>query len=166
MNNQITQSELKRLLSYSPTTGIFTWNKKMSNHVPAGSEAGHITKTGHRRLCVNRKIYLVHRLAWLYMTGEWPPDQIDHINHNRNDNRWNNLRCVTQQENQRNASLSKANKSGVTGVYWNKTNKKWEANIKISRKKKYLGLFDDKFEAICCRKSAERKYNFHENHGR
>lgn len=100
------------------------------------------------------------------MTGSWPKEQIDHINHVRSDNRWINLREATNQENCKNRSISIRNKSGVVGVRWTKGKTKWAAYIHVNSKDKYLGFFFDKFEAICARKSAENKHGFHANHGR
>ena len=96
---------------------------------------------------------------------EMPVSEVDHINHNGLDNRWVNLRQVTRQENCKNTSLYKRNKSGVSGVAWNKRDKKWMAEIG-QRPRRKLGRFIDKFEAICARKSAENKLNYHPNHGR
>jgi len=99
------------------------------------------------------------------MTGKWPKKYTDHINHIRDDNRLLNLREATDGENQKNSSQRKDNTSGITGVGIHKQSGKWQARIKLDSKLKHLGLFDDKFEAICSRKSASNKYGFHENHG-
>ena len=94
-----------------------------------------------------------------------PGGQIDHISHSRSDNRWMNLRLVTNLENQRNASLRLDNSSGVQGVYYNKKAKKWQAQISVNGKQVYLGTFEDIGYAAIARKDAERKYGFHNNHG-
>jgi len=161
----LTQSELKELLNYNPETGVFTWVKKIRT-VSAGDIAGGIMgDQKYVRISINGKKYLGHRLAWLYMTGEWPKHQVDHINHVRSDNRWINLREATNQENQKNASKRKDNKSGLTGVHWVKKECKWIAIIQVNKKPKCLGLHEDKFEAFCARLSANNKYGFHANHG-
>ncbi len=160
----ITQAELKELLHYNPETGVFKWKKKTANCIEIGDMAGCLNSRGYLIICINSKNYYAHRLAWLYMTGEWPV-QIDHINHIKDDNSWINLRETTSQENSKNRSLRKTNKSGVIGVGWCKQSNKWKTGIKISQKAIHLGYFTDKFEAICARKSAERKYEFHPNHG-
>jgi hypothetical protein len=90
------------------------------------------------RIQINGKTYQAHRLAFLYMTGKFPPDEVDHINHEPSDNRFVNLRQVTRLENLRNQSLSKNNKSGFTGVSWYGRYSKWVAakhviNITILR---------------------------------
>lgn len=114
----ISQSELKEYLHYSPDTGIFIWVKKTCKKVIIGKKAGTLNSKGYIVISINRKLYKAHRLAHLYMTGEWPEDQIDHVNHIRDDNRWFNLEDATNQSNQKNRSLDARNKSGVTGVYW------------------------------------------------
>lgn len=128
--------------------------------------AGYINVSGYIAISIDSKKYLAHRLAWLYMTGEWPENQTDHIDHVRDNNKWDNLRKATNQENLKNQSIRKNNESGITGVCWHKTANKWMAYINLSEGSKYLGIFTDWFEAACARKSADNKYGFHENHGR
>ena len=166
MNSQIiTQTELKEILNYNPDTGVFTWLVKPSSKVNVGDIAGYTNEKGYIRIRVNKKRYMAHRLAWLFMTGYWPKKEIDHIDHIRGNNKWGNLREATHQENGKNQKLHKSNKSGVCGVHWNKHNKSWDAQIMVRGKQMPLGQFKDKFEAVCARKSAERKNNFHKNHG-
>jgi len=161
----VNQEELKELLHYNPGTGIFTWLVNRTGGVKAGDVPCY-KSDGYIQISVNNKDYKAHRLAFFYMTGDWPKEQIDHKNHVRDDNRWVNLREATHQENQKNRTISKNNTSGVMGVCWNKKRKKWESNIWINGKQKHLGRFNDKFEAACSRKSAENKHSFHPNHGR
>lgn len=157
----LTQTYLKELLDYNLITGIFTWKVKPSKIVNIGDIAG--TKhLGYTRILIKRKAYLAHRLAVLYITGYFPLKDVDHINHNRSDNHWINLRNATKQLNQQNSSKRIDNSSGICGVAWHKKTTKWQANIK----QKYLGTFIEKWDAICARKSAEYKHNFHINHGR
>ena len=160
-----TQSELKEALNYNPETGVFTWIISRGNGVKSGDVAGYIMLNGYASIRIGKISYLSHRLAFLYVYGRWPKE-IDHINHDKSDNRWVNLREVSKQENQRNRSMNKNNTSGVAGVGWDKKNNRWEAQIKAKGKSIKLGRFIDKFEAICARKSANNKYGFHENHGR
>ncbi len=108
----------------------------------------------------------MHRLAWLYMYGEWPVGDIDHINGIRDDNRLINLRSVSRQENLRNRRTGRNNTSGVMGVNWDKSLGKWRSSIGIGGKTKHLGVSHYKWDVICLRKSAEMKYGFHLNHGR
>jgi len=160
----ITQKELKELLHYDPLTGIFTWASTRRGR-KVGNTAGYLNTIGYIIIQINGKKYKAHRLAWLYVHG-YLPEFIDHENHIRDNNWILNLQDATRIENGKNLSIYKNNSSGVTGVNWHKTTNKWRASIGINNKDKHLGLFTDKFEAICTRKSADNKYNFHENHGR
>lgn len=160
----ITQSNLKDILMYNRLSGEFFWSAKAS-HPRAGMLAGCVNGCGYSQIKIKGVTYYAHRLAWLYVYGEFPENQIDHINHIRSDNRWCNLREVTHQENSMNRNLDIDNTSGVIGVSWSKRDNKWYSRIKINSKEKYIGLFEDKFEAICARKSANNKYGFHSNHG-
>jgi len=99
------------------------------------------------------------------MVGEWPENQVDHINHIRNDNRWINLREVTHQENNKNCSLRVTNTSGFMGICWDTSRGLWKSQIMVDGKTKYLGRFKDKKQAIKARQEANILYNFHENHG-
>ena len=136
------------------------WNTRFSN-----KNAGTTVKAEYLLIRINYIGYLAHRLAWVYMTGEWPTTQIDHINHSGSDNRWINLRDVSSSENSRNSSKYKRNKSGFNGVHFYKARRKWIAYIKHNSKLIYLGVFEDKEDAIDARKAANIKYGFHENHG-
>ena len=159
----LTQGELKKQLHYNSSDGVFTRLRTFSG-VKAGDVAGSISN-GYAMINVLSKLYPAHRLAWLYVYGEWPKNQIDHINHIRDDNRIINLRDVTHQENHKNKKQQCNNASGVTGVYWNKVCEKWQSSVSVEGKLLHLGYFTDKFEAICARKSAETKYGYHNNHG-
>ena len=109
---------------------------------------------------------MAHRLAWLYVHGVWPKDQIDHINHVKTDNRMVNLREVTRSENQKNRTLNVGSKSGVAGVRWRKQMGKWESNIRVNGKDLYLGCYASKEKAIARREMANILHGYHENHGR
>ena len=160
----ITQEELKKQLKYDPNTGIFIRLTSNSNRIKVGDIAGGMN-IGYLIICVNGKKYQAHRLAWLYVYGEAPKHQLDHINHDRSDNRILNLRCTTNQENHKNRTINKNNTSGIIGISWHKKSNKWQVRIMINGKDKYLGRFKDKFEAISARMSANHKYGFHPNHG-
>jgi hypothetical protein len=175
----IDQKYLKECLSYDPETGVFTWmpdrpeshfrSKRDQNSWRtqfAGSKAGGMDNMGYICMWVGRKSQRAHRLAWLYIHGRLPSGQIDHINGQRADNRIANLREANHQENGRNQKRPKSNTSGHTGVCWNPRNNNWFAQIAISGENKYLGSFKFLEEAITARKHAEKRYGFHENHGR
>ena len=161
----ITVGELKSLLDYNPSTGLFIWKSDRTSTVREGDVAGTNCK-GYITITINGKRYQAHRLAWLYMTGNLPNNQIDHINGVRDDNRFCNLREVDNSENARNSKHRDNNTSGHIGVNFEVRGSKWTANIKVDGKKIYLGRFPTKDEAIEARKKAEIKYGFHSNHGR
>jgi hypothetical protein len=164
MEIELTQNYLKEQLHYNPTTGEFNWIEKKQGR-PLNGIAGTMDKDGYRCIRINGKSYKAHRLAFLYMTGNFPPEQIDHLNHRRDDNSFINLRHASHKENQRNASMSSNNKSGFTGVSWYKRDKRWVAKIDINGKRKHLGCFKDLDEAITCRKNANVEFGYHTNHG-
>lgn len=111
--------------------------------------------------------FRAHRVIWAMVHGKWPEDEIDHINHDKADNRIENLRDVTRQENCRNRSMNSNNTSGTTGVHWSNASKIWVARIKIGGGALvHIGSFKNKQDAIDARKAAEIKYGFHLNHGK
>lgn len=95
----LTQAFLKHLLHYDPLTGAWTWINPISRSQRRGDIAGTVRYDGRRQIRVDGKIYLGSRLAWLYMTGTWPKDEIDHENRIKGDDRWENLRDATHSEN-------------------------------------------------------------------
>lgn len=145
-NPKFTQETLQNTLSYDPDTGVFVWLIDRRG-MPAGAEAGTISSHGYIQIQYDRRSYRGHRLAWLYMTGEWPVDQVDHRNRVRSDNRWLNLRSATSAQNHQNMGAAKASKSGLVGVSWDSGARIWIASIKVDRKTHYLGRFADKFVA-------------------
>ena len=163
---KITQKRLKEVLRYDPDTGVFTWLVTIPNIKGVGAVAGTIKSTGYIRIGINKRQYYAHRLAFLYMSGELPFDHTDHINGIRHDNRWCNLRAVTEKENHKNKRKRSDNKSGVTGVSWDGRLNKWVVQLGLDRMRVFIQSFDDMQDAIDARKLAEKKYGFHENHGR
>ena len=161
----ITQNELKELLHYDPSTGLFKRKVKTSSNALAGDIAGHIHKaTGYVYISVLGKRYRAHRLAFLYMEG-YIPEEVDHQNHIKSDNRFNNLASATRITNSRNMAIRSDNKSGYLGVSWCKSNNAWVSKITVNKRVMTLGYSKDKNVAITKRKEAELKYNFHKNHG-
>jgi len=176
----LTQSILKKFITYNDETGCFTWVTRSREHFKtnrafntwnarwANKEAG--TVQIHRgkhyaSIRVMYKRYLAHRLAWLYVYGEWPVNEVDHIDGNGANNAILNLRDVTSTENSRNIRLRDDNTSGTVGVYWCKTYRVWKSQIMINKKNIYLGGHHDKKGAIKARAIAEVKHGFHKNHG-
>jgi len=170
--------DLPEMLSYDEETGVLTWK-----HLPprmfradqyyrawntqfSGKEAfTTVHSAGYRHSQIRGKNYLAHRVAWALKTGKWPDGEIDHVNGDRADNRWANLREVSHGENSKNTGISRQNKSGVVGVFWNEANKKWRAYIHADGVTERLGEFVRKADAIKARKAAERRLGFHPNHG-
>ena len=130
--NTLTQERLQYLLSYDRETGIFRWRINRGRMAKAGDIAGSQGNDCYVRIRVDGKDYAAHRLAWLYMTGEWPAATIDHENINRADNRWRNLREATNAQNGTNRHKQANNTSGFKGVYVDKTSNKFCAKIKIN----------------------------------
>jgi len=117
-----------------------------------GDVAGHKLSEGYLQISANSKIYFAHRLAWLYITGEWPKDSIDHINEIKHDNRFFNLREATRSQNMMNRGALKNNTSGLKGVSLKKSSGKWRARVGIRGKSKHLGYFnnpEDAYKAYC-----------------
>lgn len=163
----ITVQEASQLLAYDPETGIFTWRVNRKAGANAGDRAGGLSRKGYVMICLKRNTYFAHRLAWFYVYGEWPSDQIDHINGVRTDNRIKNLRVVENRQNCMNRALQSNNTTGAVGVYRIASkNKPWWGCISHGGKRVGLGCYRTFEEAVAARKRAEREFGYHENHGR
>ena len=152
----------RRLLSYNPKTGEFTWRvrdpvsrgAKIFNTRFAGKKAGKILPDGYKYLSLYGKSFSAHRVAWLIMTGGWPDGFLDHINGERYDNKWINLRPASKTQNSANSKRPITNTTGFKGVCVDKG--RFKANIRENGNKKHLGCFDtpeEAHEAYC--KAAE-----------
>jgi hypothetical protein len=139
----VTADDVRRALSYDPETGVFVRKETgRSSGYGVGAVVGTKDENGYLKVWHAGRLWRAHRLAWLYMTGEWPRHEVDHINGNRADNRMQNLRCVdheTNMENQRTARQD--NKSKFLGVTWHKQPGKWRARITLRGKQTHLGHF-------------------------
>jgi hypothetical protein len=156
----LTADRLRELLHYDPETGVFTWRVKR-RCVEAGAAAGSISPSRYRTIMVAGKNYQAHRLAWLYTTGEWPAEDIDHINGVRSDNRIANLRTCTRAQNSQN-TCKRSNRSGARGVWWHARAQKWAAGITVNYKAHHLGLFDDIESASAAYVDAKARFHtFH-----
>lgn len=140
-NGGITHSDLVQILDYDLETGEFTWKKQIGRGKP-GVRAGADAHNGYRHICIKRRPYLAHRLAWFYVHGEWPHGEIDHINCQKSDNRISNLRLAARWQNMCNKKQVRA-ACGVRGVYWHRKSGKWSAQIRVNSRRIHLGLFDD-----------------------
>jgi len=148
---------LRELFSYDPDTGIIARLISTSSNARAGDVAGCVHKaSGYLIIRIGGRLYKAHRLAFLFMTGIWPPHQIDHVNLDRADNRWVNLRMATGAQNSANTRVKTSNKSGFKGVV--KGGRKWEARIQVNGKPLYLGSGDTREEAAALYADAAVKY--------
>ena len=172
----ISQARLKQLLRYDPDTGNLYWKRRPTgdfktegsaktwNSRFAGKKAGCADGYGYIKVAILGVKYQAHRLVWVLYTGVWP-DEIDHINHERSDNRLENLRAVRRSENSRNQSLSSRNTSGESGVSWCAPSGKWRVRLKSGGVSRHLGLFEKLPDAVAARDAAKAQLGFHKNHG-
>lgn len=136
----LTHERLKNQLHYDPASGVFTWAAKKQK-VKVGSVAGKVRPNGYVEIRVDLISYQAHRLAWLYMTGDWPEADIDHINRNPSDNRFTNLRPATRSQNLCNVVALSSSTTGVKGVDLHKASGKYRARIRAGGRRIELGLF-------------------------
>lgn len=156
LKNSCPISRLREALAYDPHTGVFIWLIK-SGRCSIGRIAGSDDGTGYKQIRLDGKKYRAHRLAVAIMSGEFPDGEVDHINGNRSDNRWENLRVVNASANNQNRTvLNKNSTSGIRGVSFNKRRQKWEAHIKPGRRKISVGMFDSVEQATLARVDAAR----------
>lgn len=151
--NILTQKELKSQLHYEPESGVFT--RLVSNHYmwKIGTVAGYKRKDGYVHLRINKKLYLAHRLAWMYVYGEFPKFGLDHIDGNPANNSISNLREANQSQNLCNAKLRIDNLSGHKGVTWTHKISKWRAECHFEGKKYQVGYFYNLEDAVKARNS-------------
>lgn len=142
----LTAERLRQLFNYEELTGDFIRLVTMANE-KCGKKAGSVAANGYLRIRIDNKYHYCHRLAWLYVTGNWPTGHIDHINGVRSDNSFLNLREANPSQNAENRSSSTKNLSGFKGVYWHPKTRKWQAKIMKNGKSKSLGYFDDPVSA-------------------
>ena len=172
--HNLTQEELWRWVRYDPKTGQMF--RILTRKGPWGHEK-HINKLvtgknnrGYFWINILGYMYLVHRLAFLYMTGKHPEGEVDHINGSRSDNRWCNLRETDCFNNARNQGIRKDCTSGVRGVNYVTHplagNKRWKARISHKGMRFDLGSYHTFEEAVAARRKAEQDYGYHENHAK
>lgn len=153
----LTAERLRELLHYDPETGVFTWRVYRGGRAKAGSIAGCRITSGYLHCSIDKKLYYMHRLAWMYVHGEMPPDMIDHINHVKDDNRIVNLRLADMSLNKQNQKIALSNSSsGLLGVHYHKG---WRAKITINGKQISLGRFNSAESAHEAYVEAKRKYH-------
>lgn len=156
---EITAERLREVLSYDPDTGVFIW-KISTSQLRAGAIAACKTSKGYIRIKIDRQTYAAHRLAWFYVHGEWPKNQLDHRNGIRDANWIANLREATNAENAQNRARRRDNKSGHPGIAWSTRERRWKVSIKAHGQARCVGSFEDLDKAVECRKAA--KASLHE----
>lgn len=177
-DRQLTQEYVRSLFDYDPETGVLTWKERPREHFstdrawnstnarcawkPTGQRP---TSDGYLEVCIDGRLYKAHRIIWLWCNG-YLPDETDHDNGVRSDNRLSNLRATSHAGNMKNKGKRKDNRSGVTGVGWHAKDRRWVAHITVGGRQRRLGGFVDKDEAISARLRAEKELGFHESHGR
>lgn len=152
----VTAARLRELLKYDPETGVFVSLTNRGRNTTEGRIAGGRRPNGYLVIRLDGVQHRAHRLAWLYMTGEWPEHEIDHINGDRADNRFANLRDVTRTVNQQNLRVAhRSSKSGLIGA-WKRRNR-WMAAIRVDGKQICVGQFDTPEEAHSAYLAAKRR---------
>lgn len=151
------------MLSYDRVRELFDYedgclyNKiSRSSKSLEGSKAGNPRVDGYIQLCIDQKMYRLHRVIWLWHYGYLPENSLDHINNIKDDNRVENLREVSAQCNAINSDEPRNNSSGIRGIYFNPKQNRWVAQIKVNQRKIYLGQSSCKLEAACLRLAAEQ----------
>jgi len=156
----ITQKELKEILEYNPKTGIFTCRIPTSNKYRVGDILGTSDIKGYAIISIYNKKYRAHRLAFLYMKGYFPENDVDHKDRVKWNNKWNNLRESSRQCNMRNKSVQINNKSGISGVYFNKREQRWISRINVSGKSIFIGGYKNFNDAVLARWKKEVELNW------
>lgn len=174
----LSQSVLREILYYDKDTGDFVWlsrdasffsdagNQSRWNTRFAGKTAGSVSSYGYTIIGIFGRSYRAQRLAFMYVTGTFPDNDVDHINGDRSDNRWGNLRAATRIENNKNKVICYRNRSGLSGVGWRQDRRCWEARINEDGVRIHLGSFSCLLDAAGARINAEREYGYHQNHGK
>lgn len=139
----LTAERARELFNYDPETGSLT-RKKSGGGYSVGATVGHVSSNGYVRLSADRNGYAAHRVAWLMMTGQWPSGDVDHVDMNRQNNAWSNLRQCTRSQNMHNTKA----KRGLKGVSWDRLTRKWRASAHIHGKSTNLGRYECLGQAI------------------
>lgn len=176
-DNVLSAEYVRQCFSYNADTGDLIWRQRPLEHFKTkrgcgvfnamfcGKAAGS-EQNGYIRSKIDGRLYANHRIIWLMVNGVLTKDEIDHINHDRADNRLCNLRNVSRSENQKNRSKRKDNTSGVTGVFLRKDSSKWQVLLGCSNKLNNFGCFDNFDDAVIAVENAKQTHGFHENHGK
>ncbi|WP_082747726.1 HNH endonuclease [Bradyrhizobium macuxiense] len=156
----LTVERLKEILTYSPRSGLFRWKVRSAIQVKIGDVAGNVDRKGYRNISIDNRLYKAHRLAWLYVTGRWPSDQIDHIQGvDRPDcDRLENLREATNSQNVSNRQRRQRNNtSGYVGVSFDHRLGKYRAHVGHNGRKHHVGCFNTAEQAFTARNEYARR---------
>ncbi len=155
--SHLTHERLKAVIHYDPETGAFTWINPSGKRAKAGTPAGCWSR-GYLKIGIDGKEYGGNRLAWLYVYGEWPANEVDHINGNPSDNRIANLRDIDHRLNIQNQRRPhRVNTSGLLGVHWTVSKGKWKASMSHMNKSVHIGYFKTPEEASEAYVNAKRR---------
>jgi hypothetical protein len=153
----LSHDRLKEVLIYSPLSGGWTWRKDMGANKIKGLAAGGVDKSdGYHYIQIDGKLYKSSRLAFLYLYGYFPENEVDHIDRDRSNNTWSNLKEVSRSCNMRNTGLFSTNKTGVKGVFWDKGHKRWQSQVTVNNTRKLIGRYKTFEEAVLYRLAAEQ----------
>lgn len=155
-NPPLTPDRARELLAYEPLTGVVT-NRLTRSGAIAGSLSGSLSRNGYRKIGLDGERYHLHRVIWLMVRGAWPAEEIDHINRDRGDNRWCNIREASRSINVRNVGVRKDSSSGIRGVTLTR-GVRWRAKIRLHGRPIHLGYFATKEEAIAAHAAGIEKY--------
>lgn len=157
MKRELSAERLRELLHYDPQTGVFRWVADRHSGIKAGDAAGSPTDRGYTVIGIEGEVYRAHRLAWLYMTGEWSPSEIDHRNLVKDDNAWDNLRLSNRSLNLQNQTKAmKNNHTGLLGVT-KRRDRVFIARIRLDGKSTFLGQFETPERAHAAYLEAKRE---------
>ena len=160
---EVEARDLQAAFSYDPDTGVFRWRISPNRRIPAGSVAGGRALNGYKYLALNGRKYLAARVAWLFVHGYWPAENIDHVSRDKTDNRLSNLRLASVAQNNANSRTRRHNRSGLKGV--SARGNKFAAFVTIGRKQHYLGTFLDARQAHAAYIYAARRLHGEFAHG-
>lgn len=177
-------SVVRRCIMHDPLLGELTWKLRTPDDFSdTGRSKEHncnnwnarfagqpaldaVSNKGYRRGRFRKKQLCAHHVMWALVTGQWPSDEIDHINGDPGDNRFINLREATRTEQCRNRAVQANSKSRIPGVSWSDSIKRWRVRIGSNGKRIAIGSYHTKNEAIIARRAAEKALGYHPNHGR
>lgn len=154
----LTLGRLKEVLTYNRSTGLFRWKVKTAQRTVIGDIAGCIRDDGYVVIKIDGKLHLGHRLAHIFVTGEFPKGRLDHRDTNKSNNKWRNLRSATHSQNLSNRRRPKNNRSGHKGVSWHPKQKRWIARICVERRQLHIGSFKTKKAASAAYNAAAVKH--------